>query len=145
MIGHRVEWLHRDDSGRPTVDLVGEVVAVERGGSPATWSALVLRDDGIMMVADPTNLRVLSLSERLVPASREPEQMIEAGREAIRALEFLEKHLDSAFPDTNAGGRPVEHAISLLDGLKAELIEVGAERDRLRAKRSKKDPQGSDA
>jgi hypothetical protein len=135
MIGRPVEWAHPRDDDNP--GLRGIVVALERGGTPAVWSVLVLKDDGTFESCAADNLRVSDRAPKLeapsdfqlIPGDHgEPTE----GDEAIRALETLETFLEREFPDTNAGGGPIEHAQSILTQLKTELLETGTACDALR-------------
>jgi hypothetical protein len=80
--GTRVEWLHRVDNV-PTVEFRGMVVAVQRGGNPATWSVLVLCDDATLRYTGPENLRVLPSEKLMIRiAESEPFQMLD--REPVK-------------------------------------------------------------
>lgn len=122
MIGHRIKWTGVFDG--ETVEESGEVIAIERGGSPAIWSILAISDGG--KFRSPVLDRIEYISDN-ANSARDAE-------ESLAALEYLERWINEQFPGVeDAGGGPIERATQLLSQLKAELIEVGAERDKLAA------------
>lgn len=121
MIGRRVKWTGVFEKER--VEESGEIVAIDRGGNPAVWSILVLSDEG--------KLRAPVLDCIEIPPGDDA-ATARAGQDSLEALEYLERWIAEQFPGVeDAGGGPIERATQLLLELKTELLQVGAERDKL--------------
>lgn len=130
-----------------TIKLAGTVVALERGGQPATWSALVMKGDGSLVVVAADYLTVVDpkpeeFDPRPSVESAGESRAIEACSEEQSALDRLDKFLEDNFKETDHGGGPIEWAESLLAEFKKELLEIAAERDKLTAELKKARKKG---
>jgi hypothetical protein len=61
IVGKSVQQVRLNSAGDVHVVLTGVVVACERGGTPASWSALVQVEDGSLKAVPVEYLRVLEV------------------------------------------------------------------------------------
>lgn len=169
MIGMKVEQRQvLDGSAGHKVVLTGIVMEISRAGSPANWSALVMKSDGSLVAMPAEYLTVVEegLGEPLPTASVSNLTDDELGKlsevlsaepgppttsaavQDIGALsEFMVEEFGPAV--TSAYATTVDCAIGIMRDLKGELLAVAAERDKavaeLAKKKSKKGDKLADA
>jgi hypothetical protein len=133
LAGSRVVWRHaKDDGSGPAVELAGVIASVERGGQPATWSALVLEDSGAMSARDVKDLLVVpdaenGLSPRPDQAERDEIQACRDARTGEHALAQYLLEVGVVFE-----GDVTSAVLDLLRQFQAEVLALGEERDGLK-------------
>lgn len=131
MIGSRAKWIHTNDT-REESEERGCVVAVERGGMPATWSVLVLSDQG--------DLRSPPLDRLTIEPAAGAEERA-SNEQALDVLRHLgawiaEQHGIRVTPDPVEIGDLVmpllqreRLTVAMYEAMQTELAKITAERD----------------